>query len=51
MSLEVVWRNPAPTERPKNSIRRILHLERLAVYLVSNTETTEEFEVIFGGAA
>ena len=51
MTLEIVWRNPIPTRKPTNSIQRVAHEERLAVYVVSNPEGTEQFEVHFGGAA
>ena len=51
MRLEIVWRNPIPTHRTTNSIQRVAHEERVAVYVVSNAEGTEQFEVHFGGAA
>jgi len=51
MTLEIVWRNPIPTETPKTSILRIVRKDRLDVYVVSNAETTGEFEVFVGGAA
>ena len=51
MTLKIVWRNSIPKEKPKNVILRVAEDERLAVYIVSNAETTEEFAMLFGGAA
>jgi len=51
MTLEIVWRNPIPTHRTRNSIQRVAQEERLAVYMVLNAEGTGRFEVLFGGAA
>ena len=51
MRLEIVWRNPAPTQKSKSSIRAVVHQEHVTVYFVSNAEYLDEFEVISGGAA
>ena len=51
MTLEIVWRNPAPTHKSKSSIRAVVHEEHATVYLVSNAGDIDEFEVISGGAA
>ena len=51
MTLEIVWRNPMPMQKPTSSIQRVAHSEQLAIYLVSTEETTGEFELFVGGAA
>ena len=51
MKLEIVWRNPVPTHKRKSSIRAVVHEEHATVYLVSNAEDVDEFELISGGAA
>jgi hypothetical protein len=51
MTLEIVWRNPIPTQKSATSIERVAYDDRVAVYLVSNAETFERFEMILGGAA
>ena len=51
MTLEIIWRNPIPTEKSQSSIQRVVYDDGIAVYLVLNAETMERFEVILGGAA
>jgi len=51
MRLEIVWRNSALTHKSKSSIRAVVYEEHATLYLVSNAEDVDEFEVISGGAA
>ena len=51
VALEIVWRNPIPTQKSGRSIERVAYDEQIVVYLVLNAETIERFVIILGGAA
>lgn len=45
MALAVVWRNPKPLVRTKQTIQRIQSDETCAVYVVADVERTKEFRL------
>lgn len=50
MKLEIVWRNPLQQARVERKLQKISSDERGAVYSVTNSELTQEFELIQGAA-
>jgi hypothetical protein len=51
MRLQVVWRNPIPLAKILQSVQRVRTEQFGAWYVVSNPDTTREFELILGNAA
>ena len=45
MALTIVWRNPEPLVRTKQTLQRIQGDESSAVYVVTNSDNTQEFRV------
>jgi len=50
MKPEIVWRNPLPVAKIEHKLQKISRNEFAAVYVVSNPELTQEFELIQGAA-
>ena len=50
MKLEIVWRNPLQPARVEHKLQKISSDEQGAVYSVTNSELTQEFELIQGAA-
>jgi len=50
MKLEIVWRNPIPVTKVEHMLRKVRSDEYGAMYLVSNPDLTQEFELIQGAA-
>jgi len=50
MKLEIVWRNPLQPARVEHKLQKISSDECGAVYSVTNSELTQEFELIQGAA-
>jgi hypothetical protein len=51
MALAVVWRNPKPLIRTKQTVQRIHGDQSWAVYVVTNPDRTQEFRLISGEVA
>ncbi len=51
MALTVVWRNPKPLIRTKQTVQRIQGDHACAVYVVSDLDHTQEFTLIAGKVA
>jgi hypothetical protein len=51
MALAIVWRNPEPLSRTKQTVQRIQGDQSCAVYVVTNPDRTQEFRLIFGEVA
>lgn len=51
MALAIVWRNPKPLSRTKQTVHRIQSDQSCAVYLVTNPDRMQEFRLIFGEVA
>lgn len=51
MTLRVVWRNPKPLIRTKQTIRRIEGDQSGAVYVVTTRDSAQEFSLISGKVA
>ena len=51
MALAVVWRNPKPLIRTKQTVQRIHGDQSWAVYVVTNPDRTQEFRLISGAVA
>ena len=50
MNLQIVWRNPVSLAKLQRTLQRIKTEQFGAVYVVTNPETTQEFELILGAA-
>lgn len=48
MALAVVWRNPKPLTRTKQTVQRVQDDRLCAVYEVTNLACTQEFTLISG---
>ena len=51
MTLEIVWRNPAPPRKTQNRVKLLVVDKFGALYSVIGTDRTTAFELILGGAA
>ena len=51
MALAIVWRNPQPPIRTKQTVQRIRVDQTCTVYVVTNPDHTQEFMLISGEAA
>jgi hypothetical protein len=51
MKLQVVWSNPIPLAKIKQTVQRIRTEQFGALYVVTNPDCTQEFELILGDAA
>jgi len=51
MTLQIVWRNPNPLARMKQTVHRVRTEHFGALYIVINPDTTQESELILGDAA
>ena len=51
MTLEIVWRNPAPPRKTQKRIELILVDVSGALYSVIGTDRKTAYELILGGAA
>jgi hypothetical protein len=51
MALTIVWRNPEPLIRTKQSVEKFRSDESCAVYVVTEADRTQEFTLICGQAA
>ena len=51
MTLEIIWRNPAPPPVTKRRIEQIVADDYGAVYAVRNADEKTVFELILRGAA
>jgi hypothetical protein len=51
MALAIVWRNPKPLIRTKQTVQRIQGDHSCAVYVVNDAERTQEFSLISGEVA
>ena len=50
MKLEIVWHNPLQPARVEHTLQKISSDECGAIYSVTNSELTQEFELIQGAA-
>jgi len=50
MRLEIVWRNPIPLAKMERTIQRVRTEHFGALYVVTNPDTRQEFELILGAA-
>lgn len=50
MRLEIVWRNPIPLAKMERTIQRVKTEHFSALYVVTNPDTSQEFELILGAA-
>ena len=48
MALAVVWRNPKPLIRTKQTVQRIQSERLCAVYVVTNSACAQEFRLMSG---
>lgn len=46
MGIRIVWRNPKPLVRTKQTVQRIHGDQSCAVYVVTNPDRTHEFSLI-----
>ena len=51
MTAEIVWRNPLPPAKDGSSIERVTSDDCGVMYVVSNPDARQKFELILGGAA
>jgi len=51
MALTIVWRNPEPLIRLKQSVEKFQSDESCAVYVVTEADRTQEFTLICSRAA
>jgi hypothetical protein len=51
MGLEIVWRNPLSLARTEHKPQRVRRDQFGAVYVVTDLDSTQEFELIPGYAA
>jgi len=51
MRLQIVWRNPIPLAKILQTVQRVRAEQFGALYVVTNPDTTQEFELIPGDAA
>jgi hypothetical protein len=50
MTLQIVWRNPTPLAKMQQTLQRVRTDQSVALYVVTNPDTTQEFELILGAA-
>ena len=50
MRLQIVWRNPIPLAKMQRTLQRVRTERFVALYVVINPGTTQEFELILGAA-
>jgi hypothetical protein len=50
MSLQIVWRNPSPLAKLQPTVQRVRTEQSGTLYVVTNPDTTQEFELILGAA-
>jgi hypothetical protein len=51
MRLQIVWRNSIPVAKIQQTVQRVRTAQFGAWYVVTNPDTTQEFELILGDAA
>ena len=50
MKLEIVWRNPVPMTKVEHTLHKVSSDQSGALYLVTNPDLTQQFELIQGAA-
>ena len=50
MRLQIVWRNPIPLAKMERTVQRVRNEQFGALYVVTNPDTRQEFELILGAA-
>ncbi len=50
MKLEIVWRNPILLAKIQQTVQRVRTEQFGTLYVVTNPDTTQEFELILGAA-
>ena len=50
MRLQIVWRNPIPLAKMEQTVQRVRIEHFGALYVVTNADTRQEFELILGAA-
>jgi hypothetical protein len=50
MRLQIVWRNPIPLAKMQRTVQRVKTEHFGALYVVTNPDTGQEFELILGAA-
>jgi hypothetical protein len=51
MRLQIVWRNPIPLTTAQQTVQRVRTEQFAALYVVTSSDITREFELILGDAA
>jgi hypothetical protein len=51
MKLQIVWRNPIPLATAQQTVQRVRTEQFAALYVVTSSDITREFELILGDAA
>jgi hypothetical protein len=50
MKLQIVWRNPTPLAQMQRTVERVRTEQFGVLYVVTNPDTAQEFELILGAA-